>query len=473
MAHFPKSNVTIIGAGASGVLLANALVKSDTPLSVVLIDPKPGRGVAYGGGDPDHLLNTRIGNMSIDAPKRSGFLDWLNIFRPRPEGWSEEDFAPRRLYGDYLEQRLRDLENRTPGLGATRVVRARAMAAEQSGDGWVIRTDVGDHIRSETLVLATGLARPRPLMFHGRDAIEALVQDDPWDEAALRTLPLGGEVLLVGSGLTALDTATAIWRRDPDAHVTIVSRHGLLPRVHASPPASAPVLEQPYPTTARELFARLRAAAEFVEGDASLRHGVFLGLREIGSALWSALPDDERLAFLRHFRRYWEVERHRVPPVQAAAVRGALDDGRLEVLRGRLAEARPSADGATARVALLTPSGPKAKSVGRVINCTGPEPDPFRSRNPLLLDLIAQGAAAADPLGLGLHVDDDSAAIGSRGEPTPDLYALGALTQGRFFEITAVAEIRLQAERLAQRLLAREAVQPLSETATQPAPAND
>jgi uncharacterized NAD(P)/FAD-binding protein YdhS len=86
-------------------------------------------------------------------------------------------------------------------------------------------------------------------------------------------------------------------------------------------------------------------------------------------------------------------------------------------------------------------------TVSRIINCTGPEPDPFRSRNPLLLDLLAQGVAAADPLGLGLHVDEDSRVLGAQGAPARRLFALGALTQGQFFEITALAEIRAQAER--------------------------
>jgi len=95
--------------------------------------------------------------------------------------------------------------------------------------------------------------------------------------------------------------------------------------------------------------------------------------------------------------------------------------------------------------------------VSRIINCTGPEPDPFRSRNPLLLDLLAQGAAGADPLGLGLHVDEASKVLNAAGAPTQGLFAMGALTQGQFFEITALAEIRAQAERVAA-LIGAEAV---------------
>ena len=460
----PSPHVIIVGAGASGILLASALVRPPTPLHVTLVDPQPGRGVAYAGRGPHQLLNTRVGNMSLDVASPSGFQDWLGTFHPRG-GWSADDFAPRSLFGDYLEQRLASLTDRTPGLGSTRVIRSRAAAAERTATGWSVRLASGERIEAPTLVLASGLARPRPLLFQGREAIDdSRVQDDPWDKEGLRGLPRGAQVLLIGAGPTAIDVAEAIWRRDPETKVIAVSRHGLLPRIHASPAPSSPALTAPYPTTARELYAKLRAAAEFVEGDGALRHGVFLGLREIGAKLWAGLPDEERLMFLRHFRRYWDVERHRLPPSQGANLAEAVAHGRFELVRGRLGEAKPLA-GEMVRVGLHTSQGPRALTVGLIINCTGPEPDPFRSRNALLLDLLAQGAAAADPLGLGLHVDEESAVLDGRGQPAGGLYAMGALTQGRFFEITGIAEIRAQAEQLATLILASDAVAPLTRQA--------
>ena len=103
-------------------------------------------------------------------------------------------------------------------------------------------------------------------------------------------------------------------------------------------------------------------------------------------------------------------------------------------------------------MALLTHQGPKALTVRRIVNCTGPESDPYRSRNPVLLDLLAQGRISADELGLGLRVSEDAAAVGADGRVTPGLFAMGALTQGRFFEITGVPEIRAQAHAIASTL---------------------
>lgn len=458
-AQASRVDVAIVGAGASGVLLASALVRPPAMFDVALVDPDPVGGPAFGGPDEHDLLNTRVRNMSLDPRSPGGFLDWLTLHRPRDPAWTGEDFAPRRLFGDYLRHRLGVLEGRTPGLGRTRLVREAAIAAERHQRGWRLRLASGARLEAQVLVLATGLARPRPLIFHGREGVEGFVQDDPWDQGALRGLHPGGDIVLVGAGLTALDVACTLWRRDPALKVVAVSRHGLLPRIHASPKAGAPALKPPYPTTARELYAKLRAAAEFVEGDASLRHGVFLGLRRIGAAVWAGLPPEERAMFLRHFRRYWEVERQRVPPAQAEVVNQAIADGRLEIVRGRLAEAKPLPSGLEARVAILSSAGPRALTVRRVINCSGPEPDPFRSRNPLLLDLLAQGAAAADPLGLGLHVDQDGAVLGAGRAPSAGLFALGPPTLGRFYEVTQVAEIRAQAQRLAALIIAQTPVE--------------
>ena len=446
----PK-RIAIIGAGASGVLLASAIARSSSGAEVTLIDPSPGRGVAYGDPRPEYLLNTRVGNMSLDLHTPGGFLTWLRANAERPEGWTADDFAPRARFGDYLEHRLAAVLAGELGGPAPRLVRERVEAAELSASQWRLRFSSGKTLTADVVVLATGWSRPRPLRFHGREEVDSLVRDDPWNAHALDGLEPGAEVLLIGSGLTALDVALAVWRKQPDAKVTALSRHGMLPRVHGLPRRAAPVLSPPYPTTARGLYAKLRAAANFTEADGALRHGVFLNLRDVAAEIWAGLAPDERRMFLRHFRRYWDIERHRLPPAQAETLQQAKDEGRFRLLRGWLAKAVRASD-ESARALVPAKDDVLPLTVNRIINCTGPDQDPFRSRNPLILDLLAQGWAAADELNLGLQVDDDGAVLGSGGQASPGLYALGPPTQGRFFEITGVPEIRAHAERLAARL---------------------
>ena len=453
MAQQPRRKIAIVGAGAGGVLLASALARPGPVLfDVTLIGPRPGRGAAYGVRDDGLLLNTRAGVMSLDPASPSGFVDWLNTFRPRALPWTAADFAPRRLFGDYLENRLSDLCNRTPGLGRARWVAGTVKSLTQSEDGWSLRLESGETLEADVVVLATGPARPRPLVFNGRAEVEAYVQDDPWDEAGLKAARAGGEVLIAGLGLSFADTAAALWRINPDVRVVAISRHGLAPRIHGPAGDGEALFASGYPSSAAELRRRLTQAAGLVEGDPDIRESRLADLRGQGPGVWAALDQDERRKFLRDVRPYWEAERHRLPPELGEILRAAAGKGKLELLRGRVAEAKALSDGSGARVALKTDAGPRALTVRRIVNCTGPEDDPYRSRNPVLLGLLADGLASADELGLGLRVTDDAALIGADGQVTPGLYALGALTQGRAFEITGLPEIRAQAHALADAL---------------------
>ena len=460
MSGAQRRRIVIVGAGAGGVLLANALARPGrVQFDVTLIDSTQGRGLAYGGSG-EALLNTPARALALDPCSPDGFVSWLNTYRPRDPPWTGGDFAPRRLFGDYLEARLASLRDRTPGLGSTRWLAGKVRAASLQDGGWSLQLVSGERLQADAVVLATGPGRPRPLLFNGRAEIDPFVQDDPWDEAELKTARTGGDVLIAGMGLSFADAAAALWRINPEIRVVAVSRHGLAPRIHAAAGGGTALFTGGYPRNARELQTRLLKASGLIEGDPEVRESRLEDLRRHGAGLWEALSPEERPMFVRHFRAYWEAERHRLPPALGETLRAAAGRGKLQLLRGRIAEGKALSDGASVRVALLTHQGPKALTVRRIVNCTGPESDPYRSRNPVLLDLLAQGRVSADELGLGLRVSEDSAAIGADGRVTPGLFAVGALTQGRFFEITGVPEIRAQAHAIASALASATAEAP-------------
>jgi uncharacterized NAD(P)/FAD-binding protein YdhS len=66
------------------------------------------------------------------------------------------------------------------------------------------------------------------------------------------------------------------------------------------------------------------------------------------------------------------------------------------------------------------------------------------SKDPLLKGLFEAGLAKPDPLDLGLDVDVRSRLIG-----TERAWAVGPLTKGHYWEITAVPDIRGQVARVA------------------------
>ena len=80
------------------------------------------------------------------------------------------------------------------------------------------------------------------------------------------------------------------------------------------------------------------------------------------------------------------------------------------------------------------------------------ESDPRKSANPLVAQLLAEGYARVDPLGIGLDVNDDCALIDASGRASNRVFVAGPMSQAAFWEVIAVPDIRLQAASLARRL---------------------
>src|SRR6478736_4459488 len=201
-----RDSIAIIGGGASGVLTAFQLLRRpDDGVSVTVHEATGvlGRGIAYGTSDPRHLLNVRARHMSAYADVPSDLLDWtLRAGRdPDPLG-----FLPRMEYAHYLQDTLADVADHRLTISAGRVDDIVPVPG-----GFEIRTR--DRVTTAaTVVLAYGNQKPQELA-----ALSGLpgYLANPWDLAAIRALPGDATVVLVGTGLTAIDTAITLLEDEP------------------------------------------------------------------------------------------------------------------------------------------------------------------------------------------------------------------------------------------------------------------
>ena len=406
--------VAVVGGGCSGVLVTRELLRGGDD-DVVLIEPgEPGGGIAYGHAQPWHLLNSRAGAMSADPDDPGHFVRWA--------GTTGEAFRPRAEYGRYLRSVLAEADRAHPG--RLRVRRARVAAIGPDG---TVALDDGGALHADHVVLATG----GPASAHQRIDHPGYVAD-PWRPGVLEALPSDRPVLLVGTGLTAVDVAltlTADGRRT--APVVAVSRRGLLPLTHtagATPPA-VPALDDC--ATLRDVVRAVRAAA----GEAGDWRPIVDGLRPLLDQLWGALTPGEQDAFLRHLARPWECHRHRMAPAVAARVVELRAAGLLEIRAGGVA------------------AWPGLADYAAVVNCAGPGRLPGAA-GPLVGGLLAAGLARVGPHGLGLDIDEAGRLVGAGGRAHDRLWVIGALRRGAQWETTAVPEIRAQARRLVADLRA-------------------
>ena len=422
--------VAIIGGGASGVLTARAILRNSA-WRTVLISPesRPGRGVAYGTAEPWHLLNSRAAAMSADSDDPQHLLRWS---RAHGRAAGPGDFLPRAVFGDYLADQFAALAG--PRLAHHR---ATAIGVRPDGPRYVVTGDSGAEIRAEHVVLALG--NPPP-------CVPAAVGDaarrdhafiaDPWAPGALESVPADEPVLLLGTGLTAVDVALTLTRGVRRVPVEGLSRRGLPPLAHPPHAAAAVDLDLPAGPALAPLVRRVRAAVEAgADWTAVVDH-----VRTRADELWAALDAGAQARFLRHCQRYWEVHRHRMAPPVAARVAELHDQGLLSFRAGRLTAVAPHPGGGL----VVEVQGEKPRRYGAVVTCTGPGPLPC-SAGPLLTGLLADGLVRTGPHRLGIETDDD-------GQARPGLWLVGPLRRGRRWEATAVPEIRGQADRLAAAL---------------------
>ena len=438
-----------------------------TPLHLLLVDrAEPGRGVAYSTHDPRHLLNVPAGGLSAHPDQPGHFVAWL-----RREVWHRTgpgDFAPRAEYGRYLSAALADALATAPGVELERVAR-RVVAVEPAGDGAVLRYDDSTSAAVDAVVLATGIEAPGTAWApDGLRASRRFIAD-PWAPGALDVLDAHGgaegstdDVLLVGTGLTMVDLAATLAR--PGRVLHAVSRRGRVPAAHTarrpgdrptptidalreSLAAAAASPEPPDLATLRRTVRDLVAAAVRERGDWRTALDV---LRPVTGALWSRLCEDDRAELLRTDLAWWDLHRHRMPPVTAAATARMRATGSLRISADEVLAAEPTADGRAVDVTLR--SG-RRLTVAAVVNCTGPQGDVRRTADPLTRDLLASGTATAGPLHLGLRTRGGRL-VDATGADAAPLWTLGALRRGELWETTAVPEIRDQAAALAPAVLA-------------------
>ena len=442
-----RERVAIIGAGFSGVSLAAQLMrrgKRAPDIALIGRARRFGPGLAYGAEDSAHLLNVRASNMSALADQSDHFVRWLGKNGRRDAATS---FQSRKIYGEYLERVLGAAHG---GFGGPSLKRVRddAVAARREGDAWTITFSSGRKISADRVVLALGNARARaPSVFES----SSVLLTDPWDRAALASIP-PGDVLLLGAGLTMIDVALSLAKRRKRGVIYALSRRGQVPRGHLVDPKPAPPAALDLPLELSDALFALRKEAEAAAARGEPWQYVIDRLRARTPEFWMRLSAEQQRRFLRHARVWWDVHRHRAAPEIAAQVKALRDEGRLKVLAGEIVSAAPGPRGIRLQHRGRGSMARHNMDVAAVVNCTGAAADIRNATDPLMRQLLEEGLARAPDNGLGLAIDLDGRVVSADGGVQSTLFALGPITQGAFWESTAVPEIRVRAAAIAAML---------------------
>ena len=433
-------HVAIVGGGFSGTMLAARLAEAGVASTLIERTGDFGLGVAYSTGFDGHLLNVRANRMSAVEGRPDDFVRWLEAHHP--DHADAEGFAPRRLYGLYVRDRLAAVEAAHPGL-ITRIT-GEAVAI----NGAAVRLSDGRMVEADAVVLATGNPAPRTTTSDQADSrtLPDPILPDPWAHGALERVGADDDVIIIGTGLTMADVILSLTGRGWRGKATALSRRGLSPRAH---PAHHDTPEPPNSMLKLGPLSRRLAEARRLSASAGWR-SVMEGLRPVTAELWAAADAPMRARFLRHLRPWWDVHRHRIAGSVAEQLEVLTREGRLRLVAGRVLAAQ--ADGPGVRLDWQPRGAAQDASLRAnwLIDCTGPGHDP--AHDPATARLIAEGRARIDATGLGLDVDGSGQVLAADDEADDRLLVLGPPARAALWETTAVPDIRKQIEIMARTL---------------------
>lgn len=424
--------VVIIGGGYSGTMVAAELARRGVASVLVDGSGRAGLGTAYSTPESAHLLNVVAVKMGAWADKPEDFAEEVE------REYEPDAYVPRRRYGEYLSKILAE----ACATGLVKLVTVEAQKAEQTTGGWEITLADGSRVQGRAMVLAQGNQPPQapPL---ARGIPPNLFVNDPWSAAGragiVKAAGSGGDVLLIGTGLTMVDVVLSLDEARLRGRIMALSRRGLIPRAHAEH-GVAPVTLQELPTgSLRRLWQWLLNRGAAVGWRAAVD-----SLRPHSKAIWQSLDETEQRRFLRHVRPWWDVHRHRIAPEVAGRIKRLIQLGQLEIVAGRVTDMWAENQGLGVSIRGRGKAEAVEHQFALVVNCTGPLGSISTGSDPLISDMIARGLVRPDALDLALEVDDGSRLVGPK-----RAWAVGPLSKGRFWEITAVPDIRGQVAQVA------------------------
>jgi uncharacterized NAD(P)/FAD-binding protein YdhS len=449
----------IVGGGFSGTVLAANLLRRPPvePTRLVLVEraAEIGRGAAYADRGFPYLLNVPASRMSANSSAPQEFVEFARRRMPNASG---DDFLPRALYGEYLQEVLLAAELSAPRNIRLEIVRGTVTNIRRIERHLPLQVELDDGRRftADDVVLAPGNPKPASLAAAKNVLQHPAYVADPW--ASDLKFSSDQTILLIGTGLTTADVvnlASADPKRVPTLHA--LSRHGLVPpRQTAFRPdafkGDGNALLLAASTSLRGLNRSVRLLANEAEQMGGDWREAITFVRNMAPTIWQRLPERDRIRFLRHVRAYWDVHRHRLPPQMIQKIDALRSSRHLTIHAGHIKELIPR-DGRIEVIWRARGTQPlRTQQFDRIINCTGPDYAIARSTEPLWRNLVQCGLCVADSLGLGLRTGPNGAVIDADGWPGPHLFYVGPMLRADLWEATAAHELRGHAEKLAALL---------------------
>jgi uncharacterized NAD(P)/FAD-binding protein YdhS len=448
--------VSIIGGGFSGCLTTIHLLQKSDNVYVKLINCNYPiiQGVAYSTKDHLHLLNVPAGRMSAFADKPDHFINWLRTkreFKDLIDDKIELQFFPRAIYGIYLTEIISDYTSQKQ----LEFINAEAINITQKGSKYFVQLNNNNSIESDAVVLAMGNYLPaEPKVENKFDFDDINYFKNPWDNSFLKDIDINKDILLVGTGLTMIDCVCSLLKLNFKGKIIAVSPRGYIPAKHTNSNLKYPDFFPEFQNkTLIEIFNITRTHLRIAELKNIPWQAVIEVIRPHTKEIWLQLSLKDRKQFISHLRHIWGVARHRLPESIHNKIMNAIKSGQMQVLGGRLKTIEKENSFLNVTLKLRKENISASLKVGRIVNCTGPQGNLSEIKNELIANLLGNRLISPDELKLGINALPDGRILNSDNQISKNIFAVGSLLRGILWETTAVPELSINAEIVADQII--------------------
>jgi len=310
---------------------------------------------------------------------------------------------------------------------------------------------------ADYVVLATGNSQPRNLPITNMAYYSSATYfRNPWSIDSVSNLKPEGDVLIIGNGLTMVDTVIGLMEQGFRNKIYSVSTNGfgVLPHRHLGVAYEDAVKEIEPDFELNKLVSIVHKHIKKVRKLGISAEPVIDSLRPYSQKIWQSFSLEEKKRFLSKFRHRWGVARHRLPVFIYDIIEKLRINGQLQVYQGKVINIVEKGNVVHVTFHNAKKHVDETRTVQRVINCTGPETSIYKTLNPLIRKLAEKNIISSDPLELGINTDILTYSIITKdGKKSPQLFTLGTNLKGLLWETTAVPELRIQCQQLARLLL--------------------
>ncbi len=437
----------IIGSGFAGAVSAIHLIDNGVnPKNITIVGPtKVGCGNAYECDHTEFRLNVSSEIMWINPEKKLEFTEWakLNIHDPIASHFSGK-FYKRNDFAKFVYSKLEKyLINKQLSHQKRTVMRIY----KNEKDKWGIILDNKKKLFSKNIILATGNPKPKwPCLVEKvlKNNHESLFEN-PWDGQWISRINKNEKILIIGSGLSALDCLSVLKHKGHKGAIVLVSRSGEFPPTQAkwerkNNPKWPGSLNEPLLPSIMINFIKNYlpnkpySSSEWQSSWEELRLDINLN--------WNRISDRGKIKLKRNFYSLWSRLRYRASPQSIKAKNYFQDKGQLIVYRGYAEKIINEKN----TLNLKLHDGRKIAS-DKIINCSG------KGRDFLIDQIIKDKMGIPDIFNETLQVDKEFSVLPYEGMDNKGLYLIGPSLVSSNGDIAAASKVSLQGISLVNSLL--------------------